>query len=111
MAVKTIWPINHSCGHKADRDLSNRPADRRAGFAEWFTIIECQCFGIRAQRFAQHGAERARSARDKDVLETARKIAFQIIEEDPQLRKPEYSVIKKAFMNSYKDSFYLMEVA
>ncbi|MBK8552648.1 MAG: ATP-dependent DNA helicase RecG [Ignavibacteria bacterium] len=49
--------------------------------------------------------------KDKDVLETARKIAFKIIEEDPQLRKPEYSVIKKAFMKNYKDSLYLMEIA
>ncbi|MEU1213330.1 hypothetical protein ACFYSH_28640 [Streptomyces sp. NPDC005791] len=31
MAVKTIWPIDHTCGHHADRDLS----DRRAGFVEW----------------------------------------------------------------------------
>lgn len=35
MTVKTIWPIDHTCGHHADRDLSDRPADRRAGFAEW----------------------------------------------------------------------------
>lgn len=49
--------------------------------------------------------------KDKDVLETARKIAFKIIEEDPQLRKPEYNVIKNAFMKNYKDSLYLMEIA
>ncbi|WP_328940910.1 hypothetical protein OG259_04045 [Streptomyces sp. NBC_00250] len=41
MAVKTIWPINHSCGHHTDRDLSDRPADRRAGFAEWLATQEC----------------------------------------------------------------------
>ncbi|MFE6101315.1 hypothetical protein ACFVQ4_15255 [Streptomyces laurentii] len=41
MAVKTIWPIDHSCGHHADRDLSARPADRRAGFAEWLATQEC----------------------------------------------------------------------
>lgn len=33
MAVKKIWDITHSCGHKASRDLSSRAADRRAGFA------------------------------------------------------------------------------
>ncbi len=49
--------------------------------------------------------------KDKDVLETARKIAFKIIEEDPQLRKPEHSVIKKTFVKNYKDSLYLMEIA
>lgn len=41
MAVKTIWPISHSCGHQADRDLSNRAADRRAGLAEWLATREC----------------------------------------------------------------------
>ncbi|WP_328912454.1 MULTISPECIES: hypothetical protein [unclassified Streptomyces] len=41
MAVKTIWQITHSCGHAASRDLSARPADRRAGFAEWLATQEC----------------------------------------------------------------------
>ncbi|MGW0564664.1 hypothetical protein ACWDZ4_29675 [Streptomyces sp. NPDC003016] len=41
MAVKTIWQITHSCGHHAERDLSDRAADRRAGFAEWLAKQEC----------------------------------------------------------------------
>ncbi|MFI2116706.1 hypothetical protein ACH489_19775 [Streptomyces rubiginosohelvolus] len=41
MAVKTIWPITHSCGHHAERDPSGRAADRRAGFAEWLAKQEC----------------------------------------------------------------------
>ncbi|MFJ4518236.1 hypothetical protein [Streptomyces sp. NPDC088816] len=41
MAVKTIWPVDHTCGHHADRDLSDRPADRRAGFAEWLARQRC----------------------------------------------------------------------
>lgn len=41
MAVKTIWPITHSCGHHTERDLSGRAADRRAGFAEWLAKQEC----------------------------------------------------------------------
>ncbi|MEO8209153.1 MAG: helicase-related protein, partial [bacterium] len=49
--------------------------------------------------------------RDKEILETARKIAFQIIEDDPQLRKPEHNVIKKAFSKNYSNSLYIMEVA
>lgn len=48
---------------------------------------------------------------DKDLLESARKIAFKIIEEDLHLRKPEHSVIKKAFQKNYSDSLYLMEIA
>ncbi|MFF3536397.1 hypothetical protein ACFYXP_20920 [Streptomyces sp. NPDC002466] len=38
---KTVWPITHSCGHQTERDLSDRPADRRAGFAEWLAKQEC----------------------------------------------------------------------
>ncbi|MEO6693732.1 MAG: ATP-dependent DNA helicase RecG [Ignavibacteria bacterium] len=49
--------------------------------------------------------------KDKDVLETARIIAFRIIETDPQLRKEEHLVIKKHFMKYFKDSLHLMEVA
>jgi hypothetical protein len=41
MAVKKIWTITHSCGHEAERDLSDRAADRRAGFADWLTKREC----------------------------------------------------------------------
>lgn len=49
--------------------------------------------------------------RDKDIVETARKIAFKIIDDDPQLRKPEHRVIKKTFTKNYSNSLYLMEVA
>ena len=39
--VKKIWDVTHSCGHEASRDLSNRAADRRAGFAAWLATQEC----------------------------------------------------------------------
>ncbi|MEV0914207.1 hypothetical protein AB0I93_08060 [Streptomyces sp. NPDC049967] len=39
--MATIWQITHSCGHSAERDLSDRAADRRAGFAEWLAKQEC----------------------------------------------------------------------
>ncbi|WP_441247373.1 hypothetical protein [Kitasatospora sp. McL0602] len=41
MAVKKVWTITHSCGHEVERDLSDRPADRRAGFADWLAKQEC----------------------------------------------------------------------
>ncbi|KUO04685.1 hypothetical protein AQJ67_10420 [Streptomyces caeruleatus] len=31
----------HSCGHEIPHDLSNRPADRRAGFARWLEARDC----------------------------------------------------------------------
>ncbi|MFD8783802.1 hypothetical protein [Kitasatospora sp. NPDC059599] len=41
MAVKKVWMITHGCGHEVERDLGTRPADRRAGFAEWLAGQEC----------------------------------------------------------------------
>ncbi|SFG26832.1 hypothetical protein [Streptomyces mirabilis] len=41
MAVKKFWPINHACGHISQGDLSDRPADRRAGYARWLAERHC----------------------------------------------------------------------
>jgi hypothetical protein len=41
MAVRTKWTIEHVCGHEIIHDLSDRPADRRAGFARWLTEGDC----------------------------------------------------------------------
>ena len=41
MAVKTRWQITYSCGHQGERDLSDRAADRRAGFADWLSRQQC----------------------------------------------------------------------
>lgn len=41
MAVRTEWKIAHSCGHEITRDLSDRPADKRAGFARWLGGRDC----------------------------------------------------------------------
>ncbi|MFF4453806.1 hypothetical protein [Streptomyces goshikiensis] len=58
MAVKTIWPIHYACGHKDDRDLSTRPADRRAGFAEWLAKQQCtDCW-----RASEEGDEQDKAA-------------------------------------------------
>ncbi|MBX7045880.1 MAG: ATP-dependent DNA helicase RecG [Ignavibacteria bacterium] len=49
--------------------------------------------------------------KDKDIVVKARNIAFKIIDEDPQLRKPEHSMIRKVFMENYEDAIYLMGIA
>ncbi|KPI02852.1 hypothetical protein OK074_5002 [Actinobacteria bacterium OK074] len=41
MAVRKTWTIVHRCGHEHDRDLSDRPADRRASFARWLQERDC----------------------------------------------------------------------
>ena len=58
MAVPTVWTITHSCGHTTDRDLSDRPADCRAGFADWLTRSPCtDCW--RASRATDTAAKEA----------------------------------------------------
>lgn len=49
--------------------------------------------------------------RDKDILDSARKTAFGIVEKDPQLRMHEHAGIKKMMMTVYKDAMYLMKIA
>ncbi|MFE9801515.1 hypothetical protein ACFYP6_22060 [Streptomyces goshikiensis] len=41
MAVRTEWQITHNCGHEIMHDLSDRPADKRAGFARWLGGRDC----------------------------------------------------------------------
>ncbi|MFD4123930.1 hypothetical protein ACFXKK_02600 [Streptomyces globisporus] len=41
MAIRTNWEIVHSCGHEVTHNLSDRPADRRAGFARWLAGRDC----------------------------------------------------------------------
>lgn len=41
MAVRTEWKIVHSCGHEITHNLSDRPADKRAGFARWLGGRDC----------------------------------------------------------------------
>ncbi|WP_406220694.1 hypothetical protein [Streptomyces decoyicus] len=41
MPIPTLWKIDHACGHTLPRDLSDRPADRRAGFARWLSGRYC----------------------------------------------------------------------
>ncbi|MFF8855690.1 hypothetical protein [Streptomyces althioticus] len=33
--------MEHACSHRVDHDLSNRPADKRAGFARWLASKDC----------------------------------------------------------------------
>ncbi|MFA5011519.1 MAG: ATP-dependent DNA helicase RecG [Ignavibacteria bacterium] len=49
--------------------------------------------------------------KDRDILNSARSIAFGIIDKDPQLRMEEHKVIKKMLLTSYKDAMYLMNIA
>ncbi|MCN9240683.1 hypothetical protein NGF19_07715 [Streptomyces sp. RY43-2] len=39
--MKKLWTIDHACGHTNEADLSDRPADRRAGYARWLADRDC----------------------------------------------------------------------
>ncbi|MFJ6898139.1 hypothetical protein [Streptomyces hokutonensis] len=41
MTVRLKWTVVHRCGHEVVHDLSDRPADRRAGFARWLAGRDC----------------------------------------------------------------------
>jgi len=49
--------------------------------------------------------------KDKQLLNRARDIAFNLIASDPQLRKAENEIIKKYFLENFRDAVYLMGVA
>ncbi len=49
--------------------------------------------------------------KDKQLLFKARDIAFNTIENDPQLRKAENEIIKNHFLGNFKDALYLMNIA
>ncbi|MEU3597195.1 hypothetical protein ABZ714_00440 [Streptomyces sp. NPDC006798] len=59
MAVKTIWPVDHVCGHTAEVDLAARPADQRAGYARWLAGRDCtDCWQAARTGDAEATAER-----------------------------------------------------
>jgi hypothetical protein len=35
MAIKTVWPVKHSCGHEADHDLFEKRPSERASSVRW----------------------------------------------------------------------------
>ncbi|MFF8447694.1 hypothetical protein ACF06Q_08335 [Streptomyces leeuwenhoekii] len=41
MTVRTKWTVKHQCGHEVVHNLSDRPADRRAGLARWLATKDC----------------------------------------------------------------------
>jgi hypothetical protein len=71
MAVKKVWHITHVCGHEADRDLSGRPADRRAGFAEWLAKQNCtDCWRAANEGYSQDKAAWLESRRAQEQAES-----------------------------------------
>ncbi|MER5737892.1 hypothetical protein ABT117_19740 [Streptomyces sp. NPDC002262] len=85
--VKTAWTVIHSCGHEVTHNLSDRAADRRAGFARWLAGRECtECW--KAARDADPAAkEQWLAARRAEEQATAAQWAEQF--DMPPLEGPE----------------------
>lgn len=87
MAVRTQWTVEHACGHEVVHDLSERPADRRAGFARWLSERDCtDCW--KTERDADTAAKEAwltakRAEEQQAAAEWAKKF------EMPPLEGPE----------------------
>lgn len=85
MAIATHWKIEHVCGHRAERDLSDRPADKRAGFARWLRERECiDCW--KASR--EDGRSTVEWLQDKRAEEAAAAQTWQRRYEMPPLEGP-----------------------
>ncbi|MFF2954098.1 hypothetical protein ACFVVU_22495 [Kitasatospora sp. NPDC057965] len=76
MAVKKLWTIAHACGHENEGDLGDRPADRRAGFADWLSRQDCtDCWrasrdGDEADKAAWLAAKRAVERTESEAWST-----------------------------------------
>ncbi|MEY9846381.1 hypothetical protein ABH940_003468 [Streptacidiphilus sp. BW17] len=71
MAVKKTWDIEHACGHLASADLSDRPADQRAGFARWLAARDCtDCWRAKHQRDACETAAWLETKRAEEQAES-----------------------------------------
>jgi len=77
MPIKKIWAVKYTCGHTENRDLSDKPAGKRASSAVWFGehLVCGACFRKSTgssesdeKRDARHAAEaeelRAEAERD-----------------------------------------------
>lgn len=59
MAVRTVWPVGHDCGHQQDHDLSQRRPSERAGYARWLAGRDCTaCWQAKREK----GREKERAA-------------------------------------------------
>lgn len=63
--AKTLFSVDHECGHTQDHDLANKPAGKRAGIAAWLKGKPCRecskASGLSAERRAEIQAETALS--------------------------------------------------
>lgn len=101
---------------KAMTDESRRRIDVMCRTTDGFNIAEedldirgpGEFFGTRQSGMPE--LKLAHIIYDRDILIKARKAAFQMISEDPQLRSPEHAGIRKKFMEEYQTKFGLGQI-
>lgn len=70
VAVKTVWHVRFECGHSEDRDLSDRKADARAGFARWLATSKCTaCWRAEKTGDSRSKAEWLADQRAKELVD------------------------------------------
>lgn len=63
MAIPTSYDIKFACGHKETRDLSDKPAGKRNGFASWLSRQICsKCY--KKQNAEEYFAEQRQKIED-----------------------------------------------
>ena len=84
VAVKTTWPVEHSCGHDEDHDLSERRPSERAGYARWLAGRECSdCWT--AKRDRQNAKDCDRWVAERRAEESAAADAWEKAADMPAL--------------------------
>jgi len=107
------------CVLMADKldETSKLRLETLAGTTDGFKISEVdlqirgpgEFFGTRQSGDLKFSA--ADLAKDMSLIENARKAAFDLIQDDTQLRKPENKPIRDYFLMNYRDSMSLIKVA
>ncbi len=65
-------------------------------------------YGARQSGFAKHRI--ANMVTDGPIIRAARKAAFQIVKDDPHLRKPEHTAVRQRFINDYQQMLDLVNI-
>ncbi|MDT0615549.1 hypothetical protein [Streptomyces lancefieldiae] len=78
--------MEHACSHRVDHDLSNRPADKRAGFARWLASKDCTDCWKAARDADSASKEKWLAEKRAEELEAAATWAKQF--DMPQLEGP-----------------------
>lgn len=69
MAVKTHWDVTFKCGHTENRDLTSKPAGKRASFASWLsTQDECTACWRENHKDELHAQRKALAERNQEHL-------------------------------------------